>query len=66
MPQKKTYDSCQYFGIRNLCPHRESELMKQFISDITIPQSSVPEILDFSKEKEVNELCSSCSKFRSK
>ena len=65
MPQKQTYNSCQYFGIRNLCPHRESEIMKEFISDTEIPQSSVPVLLDFSKEKEVNELCSSCNKFKS-
>ena len=65
MPQKQTYKSCQHFGIHNLCPYRENKIMKEFVSETEMPQSSVPVYLDFSKEKEVNELCSSCNKFKS-
>jgi len=64
MSKNQTYDKCQYFGIRNLCPHREHELMKQFVADTEVPQSNVPINLDFSKEGEINKLCSSCDKFK--
>jgi hypothetical protein len=65
MNRKQTYDNCKYFSIRNLCPHRDNELMKQFILETEVPQSSVPITLNFSKEMEVNNICSSCDKFKS-
>lgn len=62
MSDKQTYD--KYFSIRNRCPHRDNEVMKQFIFETEVSQSSVPINLDFSKEVEVNNICSSCDKFK--
>ena len=64
MNDKQTYHNCKYFSIRNRCPHRDNELMKQFILETEVPQSSVPINLNFSKEVEVNKICSSCDKFK--
>jgi hypothetical protein len=66
MIQTKTYSNCKCFSIRNLCPHREDELMKQFVMGTHIPESSVPIQIDFSKEDEINKICSSCNKFKAR
>jgi predicted transcriptional regulator len=64
MNRKQTYGNCKYFSIRNLCPYRDDELMKQFILETEVPQSNVPMTLNFSEEMEVNKICSSCDKFK--
>jgi hypothetical protein len=62
----RKHQDCNFFGYRTACLHGNDELMKQFLIDIETPRSPVPITLDFSKAKEVDELCSSCSKFESK
>lgn len=66
MSSNQTYDNCQCFDIRNLCPHRNDELMKSFIGEITpIEVEGVRTILDFSKAKLINEnFCNKCESFR--
>ena len=40
MPQKQTYNSYQHFAIRNLCPYRESKIMKEFDTKVS-PNCSI-------------------------
>jgi hypothetical protein len=61
--KNQTYDKCKYFGIRNLCPHIEEEIMKQFVLNTEIPESSVSVPLNFDKADEVNKICMFCIKF---
>ncbi len=63
----KEHRSCKFFGYRALCLYGEHELMRQFLSDAKVPQSSVPITIDFSKGEEVDKmLCASCEKYESK
>jgi hypothetical protein len=69
MNQEQTYSNCSYFDIRNLCPHRDEELMKAFIDDISTEKVIDGHIkqLDFSKAEEVNKLlCNTCTSFKDK
>ena len=52
MSNNQKYDNCQCFNTRNVCPHRNDELMKSFIGEIT-PIEGVYTILDFNKEGQV-------------
>ena len=64
MSSNQTYDNCQCFEIKNVCPHRNNELMKGFIGQIT-PLEGVHTTLDVSKAKRINEkLCNKCEFFR--
>ena len=65
MNQEQTYDICSYFDIRNFCPHREDELMKDLISDVAVSSGSTGRILDISKAEEVNKtFCNTCNSFK--
>ena len=69
MNQEKTYSNCSYFDIRNLCPHRDEELMNAFIDDTSTEKVIGGHIkqLDFSKAEEVNKLfCNTCTSFKDK
>ena len=66
MNQVQTYNKCKYLGIRNLCPHRDDQLMKAFICDTEIEKVIDDHIkhLDFSKADEVNKsFCNTCNSF---
>ena len=63
MSDNRSYDNCEYFDIRNLCPYRDDEMMNGFIGDIAII-SSVPSNLNYSREIEVNKICHACEKFK--
>jgi hypothetical protein len=66
MNQEQTYNKCKYLGIRNLCPHRDDQLMKAFICDTEIEKVIDDHIkhLDFSKADEVNKsFCNTCNSF---
>jgi len=41
MSKEKTYFNCKYFDTVK-CPERDKGLMKQFISDTTVPESKSP------------------------
>ena len=62
MSQPHTYIKCRNFD-SIYCPYRKDELMKNFIMNTTVLESSVPIARDFSKREEINKLCSSCDKF---
>ncbi len=67
MNQEQTYNKCKYLGIRNLCPHRDDQLMKAFICDTEIEKviDDHNKHLDFSKADEVNKsFCNTCSSFK--
>ena len=64
MSKNQTYDKCKYFGLRNLCPHFEEEIMKQFVYNTEVPQSSTPVLLNLDKKDDVNKICMSCIKFK--
>ena len=66
MPLKQTYDKCEFFDIRNLCPHRDDSIMKEFIHDITIVAGGIITKLNFNKSDEVNRICNSCDSFKEK
>jgi hypothetical protein len=67
MNQEQTYGNCSYFTIRNICPHRDEVLMKEFIGDVSIGNSGIVKQLDFSKAEEVNnKYCSPCTSFKEK
>jgi len=67
MNQERTYDNCSHFDIRNLCPHRNEELMKEFIGDASIGNSGITKQLNFSKAEEVNKkYCNPCTSFKEK
>ena len=67
MAQTQTWDNCDYFGSRSLCPHmKESELMKEFAPDAIIPQLSVSADISGIEERgmEIDKLfCRDCSEF---
>ena len=67
MNQEQTYNNCSYFDIRNFCPHREDELMKDLISEVSIGEviGGQRKQLDFSKAEEVNKtFCNTCNSFK--
>ncbi len=67
MNQEQTYNNCSYFDIRNLCPHREDELMKALINDVSIGEviGGQRKQLDASKAEEVNKtFCNTCTSFK--
>jgi hypothetical protein len=67
MNQEQTYNNCRFFDIRNLCPHRNEELMKDFIGDISMGTGGIVKQLDFSKTEEVNKkYCNPCTSFNEK
>lgn len=64
MNQEKTYNNCRHFDIRNLCPHRDDELMINFINDTSLGEGYM-KTLDFSKAEEINKLfCNTCTSFK--
>ena len=64
MNQEQTYNNCRYFDIRNLCPHRDDELMINFINDTSLGEG-YRKTLDSSKGEEVNKLfCNTCTSFK--
>lgn len=64
MAQEQTWDKCDCFDNRGLCPHRNDELMKQFISLVSITGYPKKE-LDFSLASEINEtFCNNCNSFK--
>lgn len=64
MTQKQTYDKCQAFNNRSLCPHRNEPLMKQFIEDISMGEGYIKPITFNNKEKINNKFCHNCKSFR--
>lgn len=59
---EKTYDTCKYF-ITDLCPHKDKELMKQFINDIA-PGEGYEKDVSFDKASDVNKaFCHNCTSF---
>ncbi len=69
MNQDQTYNNCRHFDIRNLCPHRNEELMIRFIYDTRTEEviDGHVKTLDFSKGDEVNKLfCNPCTSFKNR
>ncbi len=69
MSKEQTYDICSYFDIRNFCPHRDDELMKAFIGDVSIGEviGGQRKQLDISKAEEVNKkYCNTCTSFKNR
>ena len=69
MGEEQTHSNCSYFDIRNLCPHRDEELMINFIHDTSTEEVIGGHIkeLDFSKAEEVNKkYCNPCNSFKDK
>ncbi len=65
MNQEQTHNNCRHFDIRNLCPHRDDELMINFIHDTSLGEGYM-KTLDFSKAEEINKLfCNTCNSFKS-
>ncbi len=69
MAENQTYDSCEYFGIHNLCPYREHKLMKEFVPAIDIPESisgtKISMNSAFTMIPEINKMfCHNCVKFK--
>ena len=65
MPSKHKVDNCQNFEINNVCPHRNDDLMKQYIMDLTTSNNGILTFLNFDKAKAVSEkFCSTCKNFK--
>lgn len=63
MEQNNTWRNCKYFSIWNLCPHRNTELMTQFIHDTETGKGHA-RTLDFNKSEEIdNTFCIPCDSF---
>ena len=61
---EQTYDKCQSFDNRSLCPYRNEILMKQFIEDISIGEG-YKKTITFDNEEKINDkFCHNCKSFR--
>ncbi len=65
MNQEQTHGNCSLFTIRNLCPHIDETLMKEFISGVNMGISGTTKQADHSKSEDVDKkYCNPCTSFK--